>query len=453
MPEVPVNNRLGSELTRGLPDLFSFSLTMNKKRLFLVIAATFFLTLIGVLIAVNFTSGEEEVTRKIPRLYSSQDPQFRRAMGSLLGPPLVGGNRAQELLNGEQIFPAMLGAIRSARQSVTFETYIYWSGDIGREFADALSERAKAGVKVHVLLDWVGSGKIDESFLDEMRSAGVEIRKFHKPNWYNLARLNNRTHRKLLVIDGKTGFTGGVGIAPKWTGAGQDAEHWRDSHFRVEGPVVAQMQSVFMDNWLKVTGLVMHGEAYFPALQPVGDSSAQVFSSSPSGGSESMQLMYLLSITAADHAIDLSSAYFVPDDLTSKALTEALKRGVKIRIITPGEIIDTDTVRAASRGSWGPLLQAGAEIYEYQPSMYHCKVMIVDKLLVSVGSTNFDNRSFRLNDEANLNVFDTVFAEKQTGVFEDDLRRAHKVTYEAWAARPLKEKLMERLASLLESQL
>ena len=426
---------------------------MNKKRLFLVIAATFLMTLIGVLIAVNFTSGEEEVTRKIPRLYSTQDPQFRRAMGSLLGPPLVAGNRAQELLNGDQIFPAMLAAIHGAQHSITFETYIYWSGDIGREFADALSERAKAGVKVHVLLDWVGSGKIDKLFLDEMRAAGVEIRKFHKPNWYNLARLNNRTHRKLLVIDGKTGFTGGVGIAPRWTGAGQDAEHWRDSHFRIEGPVVAQMQSVFMDNWLKVTGLVMHGEAYFPALQPVGDSSAQVFSSSPSGGSESMQLMYHLSITAADRSIDLSSAYFVPDELTGKALNEALKRGVKIRIITPGEIIDTDTVRAASRGSWGPLLKAGAEIYEYQPSMYHCKVMIVDKLLVSVGSTNFDNRSFRLNDEANLNVFDTFFAEKQTGVFEDDLRRAHKVTYEAWAARPLKEKLMERLASLLQSQL
>ena len=426
---------------------------MNKKRTFLVIAATFLLTLIGGLIAVNFTSGEEEVTRKIPRLYSSQDPQFRRAMGSLLGPPLVGGNRAQELLNGDQIFPAMLAAIRSAQHSITFETYIYWSGDIGREFADALSERAKAGVKVHVLLDWIGSGKIDQSFLDEMRAAGAEIRKFHKPNWYNLARLNNRTHRKLLVVDGKTGFTGGVGIAPKWTGAGQDADHWRDSHFRIEGPVVAQMQSVFMDNWLKVTGLVMHGETYFPALQAVGDVSAQVFSSSPSGGSESMQLMYHLSITAAERTIDLSSAYFVPDELTSKALTDALKRGVKIRIITPGEIIDTDTVRAASRGTWGPLLKAGAEIYEYQPTMYHCKVMIVDKLLVSVGSTNFDNRSFRLNDEANLNVFDTAFAEKQTGIFEQDLMRARQVTYQAWADRPLKEKLMERVALLLESQL
>ena len=426
---------------------------IKKSTVVVAVVVTFFLTLLGALIAVNFTSGEKDVTREIPRLYSTHDPQFRRAIGSLLGPPLVGGNRAQELLNGDQIFPAMLAAIRGAQSSITFETYIYWSGDIGREFAEALAERAKAGVKVHVLLDWLGSAKIEESFLQQMRAAGVEIEKFHKPNWYNLSRLNNRTHRKLLVLDGKTGFTGGVGIAPKWTGNGQDADHWRDSHFRIEGPVVAQMQAVFMENWLKVSGQVMHGEVYFPALQRLGDTDAQVFSSSPSGGSESMQLMYQLSITAAKDAIDLSSAYFVPDDLTSKAMTDALARGVKIRIITPGEIIDTDVVRSASRGSWGPLLKAGAKIYEYQPTMYHCKVMIIDKLLVSVGSTNFDNRSFRLNDEANLNVYDTTFAEKQTATFEDDLKLSREVTYETWANRPLKEKLMERLALLLESQL
>ena len=347
----------------------------------------------------------------------------------------------------------MLAAIRSAKRTITFETYIYWSGDIGREFAEALAERSRVGVKVHVLLDWVGSAKIDASFLEQMKSAGVEIEKFHKPEWHTLARMNNRTHRKLLVIDGSTGFTGGVGIAPKWTGSGQDAEHWRDSHFRIEGPAVAQMQAVFMDNWLKVTGKVMHGESYFPALQAMGSSDAQVFSSSPSGGSESMELMYHLSITAAERTIDLSSAYFVPDELTTKALTDALRRGVKIRIITPGEIIDTETVRAASRGSWGPLLKAGAEIHEYQPSMYHCKVMIVDNLLVSVGSTNFDNRSFRLNDEANLNIFDATFAERQTRIFQDDLKRSRQVTFDAWAARPFREKMKERLALILESQL
>lgn len=424
-----------------------------KNRPILTIFITFLLTLAGVLVAVNFTTGEKQVDRQLPRLYGAHDPQFRRAMGSLLGPGIVGGNRVQELLNGEQIFPAMLAAIRSAQRSITFETYIYWSGDIGREFAEALAERARAGVKVHVLLDWVGSAKIDDSFLKQMEIAGVDIRKFHKPQWYTLSRMNNRTHRKLLVVDGKTGFTGGVGIAPNWTGAGQDPEHWRDSHFSLEGPAVAQMQAVFMDNWLKVTGQVMHGDDYFPALQASGPSDAQVFSSSPEGGSESMQLMYLLSITSAARSIDLSSAYFVPDDLASKALVAALRRGVKVRIITPGEIIDTDTVRAASRGRWGPLLEAGAEIHEYQPTMYHCKVMIVDRLLVSVGSTNFDNRSFRLNDEANLNVYDADFAARQSSVFEDDLGRARQVTYEAWKQRPRQEKLKEWLAQALGSQL
>jgi cardiolipin synthase A/B len=426
---------------------------IKKTRFALTIAITLILTLASVLLALNFTSGEKNVQRKLDRLYQTQDPQFHRAMGSLLGPGILGGNRAKELLNGDQIFPAMLAAIRGAERSITFETYIYWAGDIGREFAAALADRARAGVKVHVLLDWVGSAKIDEALLKEMQAAGVDVRKFHKPAWYNLARMNNRTHRKILVVDGKTGFTGGVGIAPKWTGAGQDAEHWRDSHFLIEGPVVAQMQAVFMDNWLKVAGDVMHGEAYFPALPAVGKSDAQVFSSSPSGGSESMQLMYHLSITAAERSIDVANAYFVPDDLTSQALIQALQRGVKVRIITPGEITDTETVRSASRGRWGPLLQAGAEIHEYQPTMYHCKVMIVDSLLVSVGSTNFDNRSFRLNDEANLNLFDPDFAARQTQVFEDDLRRAKRVTFEAWMNRPWKEKLKERLASVLETQL
>lgn len=291
------------------------------------------------------------------------------------------------------------------------------------------------------------------------------IRKFHKPSWYDIARMNNRTHRKLLVVDGRVGFTGGVGIAPEWTGNAQDPEHWRDSHYRVEGPVVAQMQSVFMDNWIKASGEVLHGERYFPKIAPaesaaraVADGAqsggrAQVFSSSPTGGSESMHLMYLLAIAASTRTIDLSSAYFVPDTLTVDALVAAMKRGVRVRIITPGPLIDAQTVRRASRASWGPLLEAGAEISEYQPTMFHCKVFTVDGLLVSVGSTNFDNRSFRLNDEANLNIYDEAFAAQETRVFEEDLKRAARLTYEAWKARPWHEKAMEHLSSLLASQL
>lgn len=413
----------------------------------------FVAALAAVLLALNFSAGEKKVRQQLVREYSVADPQFHRAMGSLLSPGIVGGNQVVELLNGDQIFPAMLGDIKAAKATINFETYIYWSGAIGKQFADALSERAKAGVKVHILLDWVGSAKMDEALLNEMKESGVDVRKFHKPAWYNFAKLNNRTHRKLLVVDGRVGFTGGVGIAPKWTGAGQDPEHWRDSHYRVEGPVVAQMQSTFLDNWLKASGQVLHGQAYFPELKPVGDMPAQMFSSSPTSGSENVELMYHLALTAASKTIDLSMAYFVPDEISMGILLDAMRRGVKLRLITPGEITDTETVRAASRATWGALLAAGAEIYEFQPSMYHCKVMIVDGLMVSVGSTNFDSRSFRLNDEANLNIYDAAFAARQTEVFEQDLKKSRRVTIEEWANRPLSEKFNEKLASLLNSQL
>ena len=396
----------------------------------LIAFLTFIATVALVLIALNFTAGEKKVQQQLPRLYTTASPQFERALGSLLGPGVLPGNEVVELLNGDQIFPPMLAAIQAAQKSVTFETYIYWSGDIGKRFADALAERARAGVKVHVLLDWVGSAKMEESYLTEMKNAGVEIQKFHKPHWYNLARLNNRTHRKLLVTDGQVGFTGGVGIAPEWTGNAQDPSHWRDSHYQVRGPVVAQMQATFLDNWLKVTGEVLHGEEYFPRLYAVGPHRAQMFSSSPSSGSESMQLMYHLAITAAERTIDLSAAYFVPDELTRKLLQDALARGVRLRLITPGEHTDTETVKAASRGTWGELLRAGARSTNTSPPCT-TKVMIVDGLLVSVGSTNFDNRSFRLNDEANLNVYDAAFAQRQTAVFEADLQRSRRVTLEA----------------------
>lgn len=410
-------------------------------------------TALSLLIALNLSTSERKIERRVGALYATGDPQFVRSMGALLGPQLVAGNRVAALLNGDEIFPAMLDAIRSARATITFETYIYWSGDIGRTFADELSERARAGVKVHVLLDWLGSGKIDESFLSEMESAGVEICKYHPLRWYNIGRMNNRTHRKLLVIDGRVGFTGGVGIADNWLGNAEDPEHWRDSHFRIEGPAVAQMQATFMDNWMKCRSLVLHGEEYFPALEAPGPSAAQVIHSSPFEGSEVVRLMYLLSIASARESILLSNSYFVPDDLSVRELVAARRRGVRVEIITPGGWIDTEIVRKASRWRWGPLLAAGAEIYEYQQTMYHCKVMIVDGIWVSVGSTNFDNRSFRLNDEANLNVLDAEFAVQQVEIFEADKARARRITLEAWRRRPMRERMVERLAALLQSQL
>jgi cardiolipin synthase len=411
------------------------------------------LTLLAVFLVLNFLPNEKQIEQQLARKYDLEDPQFRRSLGVLLGPPIVDGNQVEVLRNGDQIFPSMLAAIRSAQRTITFETYIYWSGTIGKEFSDALIERARAGVKVHLMLDFIGSMKMDQASMDAMKAAGVELERYHKPVWWKLARLNNRTHRKLLVVDGKVGFTGGVGIADKWRGMAQDPDHWRDTHFRVEGPVVGQIQAVFTDNWTKATGAVLDGEAYFPALAARGDQAAQMFSSSQSGGSESMHLMYLMAITAARHSIQLSNAYFVPDELAVKALVAAARRGVDIRIITPGSVIDSEVVRAASRERWGELLRAGIRIAEYQPTMFHVKALVVDNLLVSVGSTNFDNRSFSLNDEANLNVLDRAFATSQAEVFAKDWRNAKPVSLQAWEARPWSTKLMGKLASLIDSQL
>lgn len=407
---------------------------------------------VGVL-GSNFIGGEKKIETRIERLHALDDPRFMHELGVLLGPPFLDGTHVRALVNGDQIFPPMLAAIRGAKHSITFETYIYWAGDIGREFADALAERARQGVKVHVLLDWVGSAKMDDSLIATLLLAGVKVRQFHPPHWSHLGRLNNRTHRKLLIVDGRVGFTGGVGVAPQWTGRAQDPDHWRDTHFEVEGPVVAQMQSVFIDNWIKVTGQVLHGPDYFPTLTAAGPGRAQMFSSSPSGGSESMQLMYLLAVTAASRSIDLSASHFVPDALTMRALVAAMKRGVKLRIVVPGKHIDSETVRSASRAAWGPLLAAGAVIAEYEPTMYHCKVMIVDGLLVSVGSTHFDNRSFRLNDEATLNIVDPAFAAAQTALFEIDLGLSRQVTHAEWSIRPWRERLAESLALVIGSQL
>lgn len=424
-----------------------------KARSVWVAIASSLLTLFAVFIVLNLASGEKKIEQRLERLYATDEPQFRRALGNLLGPPILDGNKTDVLVNGDMIFAAMLSAIRQARRTITFETYIYWSETIGQQFADALSERARSGVKVHVLLDWVGSAKLEARYLEEMKAAGIEVERYHRPHWSNLQRMNNRTHRKLLVVDGEIGFTGGVGIADKWRGNAQDKGHWRDTHFRVEGPVVAQMQAVFMDNWIKATGRVLHGEDYFPALKPRGEEAAQMFSSSPTGGSESMHLMYLLAITAATRSIHLSNSYFVPDELAVQALAAAARRGVKVKIVTPGPDIDTEVVRRASRARWGELLEAGVQIAEYQPTMFHCKVMVIDGLVVSVGSTNFDNRSFRLNDEANLNVVSAAFAQRQIEIFEEDLRHAKPMTLEAWRGRPWQEKALEHAASLFGSQL
>jgi len=396
--------------------------------------------------------GEKIIRYELTHRFAVEDPQFLRSMGELLGPAILSGNRVTALQNGDQIFPAMLEAIRGAKESITFETYIYWSGDIGQEFSDALCERATAGVQIHVLLDWLGTDKIDAKFLTAMKGAGIEVERYHPLRWYNWSRLNNRTHRKLLVVDGRIGFTGGVGIADAWAGNARAKDHWRDSHYKIEGPAVAQMQAAFGDNWIKTRAKVLFGSAYYPELTKIGHSHAQVFKSSPDEGSESVRLMYLLSIASATKSIRLQAAYFVPDDLTIDTLVTARKRGVKIEIIVPGPQTDSEIVQGASRSRWPELLDVGVLIYEYQPSLYHCKVLIVDDVWVSVGSTNFDNRSFRLNDEANLNIYDAIFAAEQNVVFERDKKASRLMTRTEFNNRSLLGKMFDALAGLFRQQ-
>ncbi len=417
------------------------------------IVLTVAITLAVVVLVLNIHTPEKEIRHQVEHCHAVREAQFQREMGALLGPALVGGNRVDALNNGEQIFPAMLAAIASAQHTITFETYIYWSGEVGTRFAEALIERARHGVRVHVMLDWLGSERIDHGLVQKMKGAGVEVERYHPLRWYNLGRINNRTHRKVLVVDGRVGFTGGVGIADQWRGRAQDPGHWRDMHFRVQGPVVGQMQAAFLDNWIKTTGNVLHGDAYFPDLEECGDAAMQFFLSSPSGGSASMRLMYLTAITAAERSIDIAAAYFIPDRLMTRELVKARQRGVHVRILVPDKHTDSEVVRIISKREWGALLGSGVEINTYEPTMLHTKMLIFDRFMVSVGSTNFDTRSFELNDEASLNVYDADFAQQMTAVFAGDLQSSAGYSLETWNRRSWLQRAAEATLLPIRAQL
>lgn len=364
--------------------------------------------------------------QEIASLYSTRSREFRQAAGSLLGPNFVPGNNISTLVNGNQIFPSMLGAIRSAKHSISLETYVFQDGEIARQFTDALAERAQAGVKVNVILDAQGTQKMGWQNLERLRNAGAEVAKYHSVFWPDPRRYNNRTHRKLLIIDGKIGFVGGVGIADLWTGDADSPEHWRDNHYKVTGPVVAQLQATFATSWLKTRGQLLYSADYFPPLIPTGPYLAQAIRSG--AHNENLDLMYLLTIASAQTTLRIENAYFLPDDLMRKELTGAAKRGVQVEIVVPGKKIDQKLVRWASRRRWPDLIRAGVRIFEYEPTMVHVKLMIVDDIFVSVGSGNFDNRSIRLNDEANLDVLDRNFAAQQIRLFKSDKKQCREAT-------------------------
>ena len=354
-------------------------------------------------------------------------PEFRQAMGAVLGAPFVEGNRVTTLKNGDEIFPAMLRAIRGAQRSITFETYIFGEGEIPRRFAEAFAERARAGVKVHLMLD--GHGASDAHVYHAMlREAGVDLELYSPMSRsLNPFRYNNRTHRKLLIVDGRVGFIGGVGIADAWAGNAESPEHWHELHYRVEGPVVAQMQGAFMDIWMKSGRELLHGRDYFPPLPPAGNLLGSVFFSSPEHGSHNVKIMMNLAISSARESLLIENSYFVPDGATIDSLVAAARRGVRVQIIVPNEHIDSAAVRRASHARWDRLLEAGVEFYEYQPTMTHAKLLIADGLFVSVGSANLDYRSLEINAEANLNILDRGFAAEQTRIFKEDLRRSKRI--------------------------
>jgi cardiolipin synthase len=417
-----------------------------------IVLTTLFVTAFVLWIGANLATTEKRLLYRPRRLYTSGDADFRRALGILLGPPLVAGNKVTQLVNGAQIYPAMLNAIRTAQTNITFETFVF-RDSIGVTFVDELANAARRGVQVHMLLDWLGSRTMDSSLLAAARAAGCDLQIYHPPSWYHLGRLNNRTHRKILVVDGKIGFTGGVGMGVEWCDGIDGLPPWRENHYKAEGPVVAQMQAVFVDNWIKATGRVLHGADYFPKLSTAGDMDAQMFGSSPVGGSESMHLMVLLALTAAKTSIDIENAYFVPDKLTVEALCSAARRGLRVRIVVPGRHTDARIGRWAAQGLYGSLLKTGIQIFEYQPTMMHSKILVIDGVWSSVGSSNFDDRSFRLNDEANLNVFSEALAAEHLRLIDTDIQQSRRMVLNKWRHRKFGRRINERLALLLRSQL
>lgn len=386
--------------------------------------------------------------------YSTSDPQFERVMGELLGPRITPGNSITTLINGDAFYPAQLQAIERAEHSITLETYMFWSGEVGARFAEAMAERARAGVRVHMIIDAFGSEQIDPEYLRMMEEAGAHILRYNPIERILLivtvGDVTQRTHRKLLIVDGRVGFTGGAGIADVWMGDAQSPENWRDTMYRMEGPVVAQLQAAFVDNWIEEKGQVLHGEEYFPQLERAGDLAAQVFMGAPQGGIASLEVMYLLAINAAEKSIDIGTPYFVPDALLTEVMVAAMDRGVRVRLIVPGPHMDSDIVPPASRATWQPLLDAGMEIYEFQPTMYHNKVMVIDGLWTSVGSSNLDPLSLRINDEVNLNVIDASFAQQQTDAFEQDLTVCERVSRIEHEERPFLDRVREFFASLFK---
>lgn len=357
------------------------------------------------------------------------------------------------LRNGCEIFPAMLEAIRSARISICLETYIYWSGEIAKEFATTLAAKAREGVPTRVLLDWYGCLEMDEDLVDLMEDAGVSVRRFRPPRWKRIRRANHRSHRKLLIVDGHLGFIGGVGIADVWLGNAQDPDHWRDNHYRVEGPVVGDMQKVFFNHWDADDCPSSEDPRYYPPLESAGSASARMVASDPFNGADDIEKCYLQLLHDVKKRFYVIAPYFAPGDRILASLCRAAARDVDVQVITAGRHNDQKVVRNASRHDWGRLLTSGVQIFEYDKTLIHVKLVIIDDERIFIGSANFDARSTRLNAEANLLISDTEIVTQHLDVYGEDRAEVREISLEAWRRRPLLRKLADGAAHLLRPHL
>jgi len=372
--------------------------------------------------------------------YGVDSAEFRRSL-DVLGTEMVPHNRAVLLQNGDEFFPAMLAAIRSARESVNVEMFIFNEGEVAGEFARAMAEKARQGVEVRLLLDdWGSHPGALEQLMDE---AGVKLRWYKPLKIYSIYKVGNRTHRKILTVDGRIGFTGGVGIDDRWKGSARNPDEWRETMIQVEGPVVSQLQAIFMEDWVHTTGEVLHGAEQFPSIPRAGDVLAQAIAASRADPSSMAKLLYYMGIQAAKKRIWIESAYFVPDRQIRQGLIAAVARGVDVRVLVPGKNIDIPIVRMASQFHYGELLDGGVRMYEYLPTMMHNKVMVVDGIWSTIGSINFVNRSMKKNAEANVAVYDRAFAELVEKMVAADLEKSELITKKKWKKRGVLARLGE----------
>ncbi len=407
------------------------------------------LFLIWLVLVFLFTPGiDYQLRARVPL----DAADFLHTLQSTCQAAVHGGNRVEVLTNGAAFYPAMLEAIRGAQRTIGLECYIFHPGVTAERFIEALCERATRGVTVTVVLDAIGSSGVGSAEMTRLRGAGVRIEYYQRLRWHSLARLNNRTHRELLVVDGRLAFTGGAGIADWWSGDDPEQPAWRDTMVRVEGPVVAALQGVLAENWLECCGEILTGSDFFPTLEPAGDVLALVVKSSPSDRATVSRVTFQMLIEGARRDVQINTPYFLPDRALRACLARVAARGVRITIVVPGHRTDQKWVRFASRRGYQALLEAGVRIFEYAPAMMHAKMLIVDDEWAVVGTTNIDNRSFEHNDEVNLAVCDRRLAGRLRSDHERDMVASREITIDDWRRRPLWEKLLGPVVWILERQ-